>query len=87
MISLNSCYLSRKEKEIKIINNFCQLHTPLSDELDGEIVSYWQQTSQSISAKNKSGGVKTPAEKFAEVMINYAGDNDKKYYEKKCDQL
>lgn len=84
MISQTSCFPSR---EIKVVSDYCQLHDPLSDELDNEVIVYWQNTSKSISAKNKSGGVKTPSEKFAEVMIDYAGANDKKYYDKKCDQI
>jgi hypothetical protein len=36
-----------------------------------------------ISAKNKEGNLKTPEEKFIEIMINYSGANEKKYYEKK----
>jgi hypothetical protein len=55
--------------------------------LDKDVVDYWQQTSNSITLKNKNGGVKTPAEKFAEIMINYAGNNDKKFYDKHCEKL
>ena len=82
MISQTSCSLSKKP-EIRIVSDYCQLHDPLTNELDNEVIVYWKETSKSISDKNKSGGVKTPAEKFAEVMIDYAGTNDKKYYEKK----
>jgi hypothetical protein len=84
MISLTSCFPSR---ETRIISDFCQLHEPLNDELEPEVITYWKKESAIISTKNKSGGVKTPEEKFAEVMIDYAGTNDKKYYEKKCDQI
>lgn len=84
MISLTSCFPSR---ETRIISDFCQLHEPLNDELEPEVVSYWKKEKAIISEKNKSGGVKTPEEKFVEIMIDYAGTNDKKYYEKKCDSI
>lgn len=70
-----------------MVGDYCDLHEPLNDELDNEVIVYWKTTKKIISEKNKSGGVKTPAEKFAEVMIDYAGTNDKKYYDKKCDQI
>jgi len=84
MISQTSCFPNR---ETRIISNFCQLHEPLNDELEPEVITYWKKEKEIISTKNKSGGVKTPEEKFAEVMIDYAGTNDKKYYEKECDQI
>jgi hypothetical protein len=59
----------------------------LNDELEPEVITYWEKESTIISTKNKLGGVKTPEEKFVEIMIDYAGTNDKKYYEKKCDQI
>lgn len=83
MISQTSCFPSR---EIKLVSDYCQLHEPLNDELDEDVITYWKKESAIISTKNKSGGVKTPEEKFVEVMVDYAGTNDKKYYEKKCDQ-
>ena len=83
MINLTSCFPSR---ETRIVSDYCQLHEPLNDELPLDVISYWKEVSKSISSKSKNGGVKTPAEKFAETMIDYAGANDKKYYEKKCDQ-
>ena len=82
MINLTSCSLN---KETRVISDYCQLHQPLNDELDNEIIIYWKETSKNISTKNKTGGVKTPQEKFTEVMIDYVGTNDKIYYEKKCD--
>lgn len=85
MTSLNSCFRSRET--IKVISDYCILHTPLSDELEFDIIDYWKETSKVISEKNKTGEVKNPSEKFAEVLVNYAGINDKKYYDKKCDQL
>lgn len=84
MINLTSCFLNR---ETRIVSDFCQLHEPLTDELESEIIVYWKKEKKIISTKNKLGGIKTPEEKFVEVMINYAGTNDKKYYEKKCDQI
>ena len=84
MISLTSCFQSRK---IKIVSDFCQLHEPLSNELKPEVITYWEKKKKIISTKNKSNGVKTPEEKFIEVMIDYVGTNEKKYYEKKCDQI
>lgn len=86
MISQVSCFPSREIK-IKVIPDYCILHTPLDDELDYDVIDYWTATSKLISEKNKSGGLKTPAEKFAEILINNAGINDKKYYDKKCDEL
>lgn len=83
MINLTSCSLSR---ETRIVSDYCQIHSPLNHKLPLDVISYWKEVSKSISSKSKNGGVKTPAEKFAETMIDYAGANDKKYYEKKCDQ-
>lgn len=62
------------------------MHDPLNDELEIDVIEYWKKENAIISTKNKTGGAKTPEEKFVEVMIDYAGSNDKKYYEKKCDQ-
>jgi hypothetical protein len=84
MINLSFCSPSR---ETKLVSDFCQLHEPLTDQLEPEVITYWKKEKEIISTKNKLGGVKTPKEKFAEVMIDYAGTNDKKYYEKKCDQI
>lgn len=86
MISLTSCFQSRKT-ELKIISDYCQLHSPLDDELESDVLVFWETTNKSISSKNKNGGAKTPTEKFVEVMTNYAGVNEKKYYEKGCDKL
>ena len=52
--------------------------------LSKDIIVYLKEKKQIISAKNKEGNVKTPEEKFIEIMINYSGANEKKYYEKNC---
>lgn len=86
MIKMTSCSQNKKT-EVKIVSDFCQLHEPLNTELPADVLDYWQQKTMAISTKKKSGLVFTAEEKFVEVMINYAGANDKKYYAKKCDQL
>jgi hypothetical protein len=40
-----------------------------------------------INDKNYNGGVKTSEEKLFEMFVDYAGTNDKIYYEKKCDKI
>ena len=80
MISLISC--SQNKQTIK--SDFCQLHEPLPTNLSKDIIVYLKEKKQIISAKNKEGNLKTPEEKFIEIMINYSGANEKKYYEKNC---
>jgi hypothetical protein len=86
LINQSSCYQSRKI-EIKTISNFCYLHTPINNDLDFQVVDYWEKIGKIIDHKNKNNLLKNSEERFAEVMINYAASNDKKYYDKKCDQI
>lgn len=81
LLSPISCYPSR---EIRILSDFCQLHEPLRDDIDPRIIEYWEKEQKIIEEKNKEGGLKTPEEQFVELMVNYAGANDKKYYDKNC---
>lgn len=83
MIGVISCSQSKKTT----ISDFCQLHEPLQSNIELSVVNYIKKEQNIISEKNKTGGAKTPEEKFVEIMINYAGTNDKKYYEKKCDKI
>lgn len=83
MISAISCSQNKKTT----ISDFCQLHEPLQLNIELSVVNYIKEEQKIISEKNKEGGLKTPEEKFVEIMINYAGTNDIKYYEKECDKI
>jgi hypothetical protein len=85
MTVLISCSHSKKT-EIKLISDYCQIYGKLDNKMEVEVLSYWDKTTKTISAKNADGGKKTPEEKFVEIMTNYAGKNEKKYLEKKCDK-
>jgi len=84
LISLASCSLSR---ETKIISNYCYLYSTFPDDLEQDVISYWVDKEKIINNKNSNGGVKTSEEKLFEIFVDYAGTNDKIYYEKKCDEI
>lgn len=78
---LNSCLTSKNT----INNDYCQLYTPLTDELPKSVIEYVKKTSESIESKNWTSKSLTPEEEFAEIMIDHTAKHDKKYYLKNCD--
>lgn len=83
LIMLASCLRSKST-----INNndYCQLYTPLTDEMSKSVIDYVKKTSDSIKDKNWTSKSLTPEEEFVEIMINHASMHDKKYYLKNCDE-
>jgi len=84
LINLASCSLG---KETKIISNYCYLYSKLPNDIDKDVISYWMDKEKIINDKNYNWGIKTPEEKLFEIFVNYAGINEKIYYEKKCDEI
>lgn len=84
MISSTSCSQSRI---IKTTSDYCQLHDPLPNDIDPDVVKYWQDKALIIYKKNKEGGVKTTEEKSLQILVSNVAGNDKKYYDKKCPEL
>jgi hypothetical protein len=63
------------------------LYSPFPNDLEQDAILYWIDKEESINNKNSNGGIKTPEERLFEIFVNYAGTNDKIYYEKKCDKI
>lgn len=81
LISMSHCSLGKKTV---LISDYCHLYKPLRDDLPNDVIDYSNKTNVSIILKNESNKAKTPEEKFFEIIVEYASDNDFIYY-KKCE--
>lgn len=81
LISQISCSQSKK-----ITNDFCY-YKPLQPDIEPAVIEYWKKIQKNIEEKNLNGKIKTPEEKFFEIVIDNIATNEFRFYEKKCDKI
>lgn len=72
-------------RDRKITSDFCILYTPLDTNLSENVIDYWKLKQSSVESKQKKGLKLTSEEQFFSIIILQIGNNDEKYYEKRCD--
>jgi len=70
-----------------LISDYCQLYSPLRDDLAKDIIDFWVVKREILDNKKINSVVKTPNERFLEILIDHSASNDIKYYDKNCDDL
>ena len=74
-----------KEIQIKIVSDYCQLHTKFPNNLSNRVVEYWKATEKSVNSKRISGAGLTPEEELFDIFKIYTRKNEQKFVEK-CDK-
>lgn len=88
LIALTSCSLIKKpekEVQIKIVSDYCQVHTKFPNDLSDRVVEYWKITEKSVNLKKTSGVGLTPEEELFDIFKIYTRKNEQKFVEK-CDR-